>query len=76
MEDIDKIERIQRSFTDKIKGMKKMDYHERLKTLNTYSLERRRGCFLIKNAWQQIEGKNENILDLETGKVERQRYLR
>ena len=44
-----------------------MDYHERLKTLNTYSLERRREHFFIQNAWQQIEGKKENILGLETG---------
>ena len=46
-EDIDKIERIQRSFTAKIKGLEEMDYHERLKTLNTYSLERRREHFFI-----------------------------
>ena len=37
-EDIGKIERIQRSFIAKIKGLEKMDYHERLKKLNTYSL--------------------------------------
>ena len=53
-----------------------MDYHERLKTLNTYSLERRRERFLIQNAWQQIEGKKENILGLETGKVGRRRCIR
>ena len=45
-EDIDKIERVQRSFTARIKGLEDMDYHERLKTLNTYSLERRRERFL------------------------------
>merc|ERR1712219_35097 len=44
-EDTDKIERIQRSFTVKIKGLEEMDYHERLKTLNTHSLERRRERF-------------------------------
>ena len=53
-----------------------MDYHERLKTLNTYSLERRRERFLIQNAWQQIEGKKENILGLEFGKVGRRRCIR
>merc|ERR1711895_422063 len=54
----------------------KMDYHEILKTLNTYSLERRRERFLIQNAWQQIEGKKENILGCETGKVGRRRCIR
>merc|ERR1711962_943904 len=41
-----------------------------------YSLERRRERFLIQNAWQQIEGKKENILDLETDKVGRRRCIR
>merc|ERR1711889_9064 len=47
-----------------------------LRTFNTYSLERRRERFLIQNAWQQIEGKKENILGLETGKVGRRRCIR
>ena len=46
-EDIDKIERIQRSFTAKIKGLEEIDYHERLEILNTYSLERRRELSLF-----------------------------
>ena len=50
-----------------------MDYHERHEILNTYCLERRRECFFILNAWQQIEGKKENIIGLETGKIERRR---
>ena len=62
--DIDKIERTQRSFTAIIKGLEEMHYHERLKILNTYSLERRRERFFILNAWQQIEDKKENILGL------------
>ena len=53
-----------------------MHYHKRLKILNTYSLERRGGHFFIFNAWQQIEGKKENILGLETGKVGRRRCIR
>ena len=53
-----------------------MDYHERLKTLNTYSLERRRERFFILNAWQQIKGKKENVLGLVTGKVGRWRYIK
>lgn len=36
------LEKIQKSFTGKIKGMKDFDYHERLKKLNMYRLERRK----------------------------------
>ena len=75
-EDIDKIKRIQRSFTAKIRGLEGMDYHERLKILKTYSLESSRERFLIINAWQQIEGKKENVLDLEMGKKGRRRCIK
>ena len=60
--DIDKIERLQKNVTSKIEGMEKLNYHERLKKLNLYSLERRRERFMIINAWQQLEGERENIL--------------
>ena len=69
-EDIDKIERIQRNFTSKIRGLEQMDYHERLKKLGLYSLERRRERFPIINAWQQLEGIKENVLNLVKGKRE------
>ena len=36
-----------------------MDYHERIKDLELYSLEMRRERFLIINAWQQLEGVRE-----------------
>ena len=58
-EEIVKIERIQRNFISKIKGLEEKNYHERLKILKLYSLERRRERFLIISAWQQIEGKKE-----------------
>ena len=57
--DINKIERIQKSFTSRIAGMENKNYHQRLKALNLYSLERRRERYLIINAWEQIEGKRE-----------------
>ena len=38
-EDINKIERIQKHSTSKIRGLKHMDYHEGLKKLGLYSLE-------------------------------------
>ena len=75
-EDIDKIERIQKHFTSKIKGLEHMDYHERLKKLGLYSLERRRERFLIINAWQQLEGIKENGLNLVVGTEGRRRCVK
>ena len=66
-EDIDKLERVQKNFTSKIEGLEKLNYHQRLKKLRMYSMERRRERYLIINAWQQIENEKENILKLETG---------
>ena len=40
--DINEIERIQKSFTNRIRGMEGLNYHQRLKELELYSLERRR----------------------------------
>ena len=59
---IDKLERIQKNYTSKIRGLENMNYHERLEKLNLNSLERRRERFMIINAWEQIEGIRENIL--------------
>ena len=55
-EEIVKIERIQKNFTSKIRNRRK-NYHERLKILKLYNLERRWKRILIISAWQQIEGK-------------------
>ena len=62
---INELENIQKTFTKKIDGMEELDYHERLKNLNMYSLERRRDRYLIIYGWQQIENIKENILKLE-----------
>ena len=69
-EDIDKLERVQKNFTSKIEGLEKLNYHQRLKRLKMYSMERRRERYLVINAWQQIENEKENILKLETGNNE------
>ena len=53
-----------------------MDYHERLERLGLYSLERRRERFLIINAWQQLEGIKEGVLNLVTGKEGRRRCIK
>ena len=53
-----------------------MNYHERLRKLNLYSLERRRERFMIINAWEQLEGIKENVLRQETGIIGRRRCIR
>ena len=52
---IQNIEEIQRSFTRKIKGTQNMDYWQRLKFLNLYSLERRRERYSIMYTWKILE---------------------
>ena len=47
-----------------------------MKKLKLYSLERRRERYLIINAWQQIEGIRENVLNLETGIEGRRRCIK
>ena len=37
---INEMEKIQKAFTSRIEGMENMDYHERLRELELYSLER------------------------------------
>merc|ERR1711895_344905 len=62
---IHELEDIQKIFTKKIDGMEGLNYHERLKKLKMYSLERRRDRYLIIYGWQQIENIKENVLKLE-----------
>ena len=62
---INELEDIQKIYTKKIDGMEDLNYHERLKRLKMYSLERRRDRYLIIYGWQQIENIKENVLKLE-----------
>ena len=55
--------------------MEGKNYHQRLKELKLYSLERRRERYLIINAWQQIENIRDNILNLKIGGTERRRQI-
>ena len=51
---IRKIEALQRTFTSKIYGTNSMNYWQRLKHLNLYSLERRRERYIIIYIWKII----------------------
>ena len=59
------LEKIQKTFTKKIRGMEELDYHKRLKSLGMYSLERWRDRYMIIYGWQQLVGLKENVLKLE-----------
>ena len=52
---ITQLEKIQRSFTKHITGMNDMPYHERLKSLGLYSMQRRREMYCIIYIWKIIE---------------------
>ena len=73
--EINELERIQKTFTSKIKGLENLDYHQRLKSLKLYSLERRRERYLIIYAWQMLENIKENILELKSSNNRRSRVI-
>ena len=52
---ITQLEKIHRSFTKHIIGMNDMPYHERLKSLGLYSLQRRKERYCIIYIWEISE---------------------
>ena len=62
---IRRLEAIQRSFTYRITGMRDLNYWDRLKSLNLYSLERRRERYAIIYTWKVINGVVPNISEGE-----------
>ena len=59
--DIQDLELLQRSFVRKINGMQNLSYWEQLKSLNLYSLERRRERYIVIYTWRILEGSVPNI---------------
>ena len=72
---INKIEDIQRIFTSKIDGMEGLNYHQRLKKLGMYSMERRRDRFRIIYAWQHLEKIKENVMYLKISRNSSNRLI-
>ena len=58
--DIQRIEEIQRSYIRKIRGVSK-NYHEALKELKLYSLQRRRERYTLIQVWKMLEGHTANL---------------
>ena len=55
------VEKVQRSFTRFISGMKGLSYSERHTVLKLYSLQRRRERYIIIYVWKILEGLVNNI---------------
>ena len=53
---IQDLERVQHNFLKKISGLSSLDYWEQLKTLNMYSLQRRRERYICIYVWKILEG--------------------
>ena len=60
-EEIRKIEKIQQNFTKRLSGLKEMNYHQRLKFLKLYSLERRRERYDLIYAYKILKQMVPNI---------------
>ena len=63
--DIEKIESLQRTFTSKLNGLEDFNYHERLRALDLYSLQRRRERFCIITVWKILNNLHPNQIHLE-----------
>ena len=55
------VEKVQRSFTRFISGMKGLSYPERLTVLKLYSLQRRSERYIIIYVWKLLEGLVPNL---------------
>ena len=70
---VTQLEKIQRSFTKHITVMYDMPYHERLKSLGLYFLQRRRGRYCIIYVWKIIEGLAPNFSNPISGSFSERR---
>ncbi len=65
IKDINKIEQIQRSYTNKIENIKHLNYWERLSKLNIKSLQRRREKIIIIHIWKILNNIYPNSMSLQ-----------
>ena len=61
MKSINAIERVQRVFTKHVDGMHNLSYAERLKSLQIYSLQKRRDRYMAIYMWKILERKVSNF---------------
>ena len=72
---ITQLVKIQQSFTIHITGMNDMSYHERLKSLGLYSLQRRRERYCIIYIWKIVEGLVPNFSNPITSTISGRRQV-
>ena len=65
IKEIEQIEAVQRSFTARIDNMENLDYWQRLKSLNLYSLQRRRERFAIIHTYKIYKNLAPNDVNLQ-----------
>ena len=75
IEDIVKIEQIQRHFTSKIKGYEHLHYHDRLAALKLMSLQRRRERYTLLHLHKILHEKVASDLDIKFYRSERRGLL-
>ena len=56
VEDIKKLEEVQRQYTRKITGLGDLNYYERLATLDLLSIQRRRERYIVIHMWKMLYG--------------------
>ena len=68
IKDIQQLESVQRTFTSKFQNCKHLDYHERLKHLGLFSLQRRRERYIIIHyMWKVLHELSPNDLNITFG---------
>ena len=65
IQEINKIEQVQRVFTSRISGMNNFNYWDRLKKLGIMSLQRRRERAIILHVWKILNNFNPNSVNME-----------
>ena len=63
--DISNLESVQKHFTSRIAGMQNLNYWERLKDLDLYSMQRRRERCIIIHTWKIFSGLTPNDIGLK-----------
>ena len=74
--DINVIEKVQRSFTHRIDGMRELNYWERLEKLKIFSLQRRREQNIIVHVWKILNQVYPNTVDMSFKENRRSNAIR
>ena len=76
IKNINSLEQIQRSFTNRIQNMKHLNYWERLANLNIFSLQRRREKIIIIHFWKILNNFYPNSMDITFKEQQRTKSIK